>query len=98
MRLLSCLVILACLMFVSTTTAAEKKISFSRHIKPILAGKCYACHGPDEAERKAEMRLDVREVALEKHAFKPGNAKDSEIILRVTSTDPEQKMPPATSK
>src|SRR5436190_3900333 len=98
MRLLSCLLILACLVVVAPVAAAEKKISFSRHIKPILAGKCYACHGPDEAERKGEFRLDVREVALEKKVFKPGNAKESEIILRVTSTDPEMKMPPATSK
>ena len=98
MRLFSCLLILAGLVLVSPAPAADKKISFSRHIKPILAGKCYACHGPDEKERKAEMRLDVREVALEKHAFKPGSSKESELILRVTSTDPEQKMPPATSK
>jgi hypothetical protein len=97
MRLLSCL-ILAGLVFAPPAAAAEKKISFSQHIKPILAGKCYACHGPDEAERKGEFRLDVREVALEKHVFKPGNAKESELILRVTSTDPEMKMPPAASK
>ncbi|MFN0020360.1 MAG: PSD1 and planctomycete cytochrome C domain-containing protein [Pirellulaceae bacterium] len=97
MRLFSCL-ILAGLVFAAPGAAAEKKISFSQHIKPILAGKCYACHGPDEAERKGEFRLDVREVALEKHVFKPGNAKQSELILRVTSTDPEIKMPPGASK
>ena len=60
MRLFSCLLLLAVLVFVHSSAAAEKKISFSRHIKPILAGKCFACHGPDEAERKAEMRLDGR--------------------------------------
>ncbi len=98
MRLFSCVLILAGLVAVSSAAAAEKKISFSRYIKPILAGKCYACHGPDEAERKGEFRLDVREVALEKHVFKPGNSKESELILRVTSTDPEMKMPPVTSK
>ncbi len=77
--------------------AAEKKVSFSRHIKPILAGKCFACHGPDEKERKADLRLDVREVAVD-HAVKPGDAKASELMLRVTSKDPEQMMPPAGSK
>src|SRR6478672_11956806 len=96
MRLLSCL-ILAGLVFAPPAAAAEKKISFSRHIKPILAGKCYACHGPDEKERKGELRLDVREVAAEK-AFKAGSAKDSELIQRVTSTDPDMHMPPAASK
>ncbi|MBC7856769.1 MAG: PSD1 domain-containing protein [Pirellulaceae bacterium] len=98
MRLFSCLLLFVGLAVVSPSTAADKTISFSRYIKPILAGKCYACHGPDEAERKGEFRLDVREVALEKHVFKPGNSKESELILRVTSTDPEMKMPPATSK
>lgn len=96
MRLLSSL-ILAGLVFALPAAAAERKVSFSRDIKPILAGKCFACHGPDEAERKADLRLDVREVAVE-HAFKPGNSKGSELILRVTSTDPDQKMPPAESK
>lgn len=98
MRLFTRVLILAGLLIAAPITAAEKKISFSRHIKPILAGKCYACHGPDEAERKGEFRLDDRASALEKHVFKPGNGKESEIILRVTSADPEMKMPPVTSK
>src|ERR1051325_4391913 len=97
MRLFSCIVFFAALAATWPLSAAEKKISSSGHTKPILAGKCYACHGPDEKERKGELRLDVREVAAEK-AFKPGSAKDSELIQRVTSTDPEMHMPRAASK
>ena len=92
-----CCLLLSPVLFILPAAAAEKKVSFSRDIKPILAGKCFACHGPDQNERKADLRLDVREVAVE-HALKPGNAKGSELISRVTSTDPDQKMPPAGSK
>ena len=77
--------------------AAEKKISFSRQIKPILAGKCFACHGPDDKERKADLRLDVRDAGVA-DVIKAGKSQESELIARVTSSDPEKKMPPAGSK
>lgn len=78
-------------------TAAEPKISYSRQIKPILSGKCFACHGPDEKERKAELRLDLRDEALAS-SITPGKAADSEVIKRITSTDPDVQMPPPDSK
>lgn len=78
--------------------AAERPVNFARDIKPILAGKCFACHGPDESHREAELRLDTREGALEVGAFTPGKAETSELIARVTSSDPEKQMPPASSK
>ena len=49
---------------VASLPAAEPKISFTRQIKPILANKCFVCHGPDEKERKAELRLDMRDEAV----------------------------------
>jgi hypothetical protein len=78
-------------------SAAEAKISFTRQIKPILAGKCFACHGPDEKERKAELRLDVREEAVPS-VIKPGDGEHSEVVVRITSSDAETRMPPADSK
>jgi hypothetical protein len=77
--------------------AAEPAVSYSRDIKPLLAGRCYACHGPDEGKRKAKLRLDVREVAVKK-AIKPGNAAASPLVQRVTSTDADEVMPPPHSK
>lgn len=81
----------------SAAVAAPGKVSFQRDIKPLLTHRCFTCHGPDEAERKADMRLDVRDEAL-KGAIKPGNAKGSELYERITSTDPELVMPPPAGK
>jgi hypothetical protein len=77
--------------------AAERKISFSRDIKPILAGRCYACHGHDDKERQAEMRLDIGDEKA-KAALNPGKPGESELVKRITSTDPDEHMPPAASK
>ena len=82
---------------VPIASAAEPKISFTRQIKPILASRCLACHGPDEKERKADLRLDVRDMAVPA-AIKPGDAEHSELIYRITTEDAEVHMPPAKSK
>ena len=74
---------------------AEDPPSFNREIRPILAAKCFACHGPDKEQRKAELRLDVRESALETGAIVPGKPGDSELISRIHSKDDELRMPPA---
>jgi hypothetical protein len=77
--------------------AETKPVSYSRDIKPILATKCYACHGPDEGKRKAKLNLDERESAVRK-AIKPNDASASPMIERVTSTDEKRRMPPSASK
>jgi mono/diheme cytochrome c family protein len=79
------------------TKADAKPVSYSRDIKPILAGRCYACHGPDEGKRKAKLNLDERDSAVKK-AIKPGDAAGSPMIERVTSKDAKRMMPPAGSK
>ena len=68
----------------AAAAAEEPKISFTRQIKPILASKCFACHGPDEKERKAELRLDVRDEAVPA-VIKPGDAEHSELVVRITT-------------
>ncbi|MCA9199727.1 MAG: PSD1 domain-containing protein [Planctomycetales bacterium] len=71
-------------------------IEFNRDIRPILAEHCLHCHGPDSANRQADLRLDVENDA-KANAIEPGSPATSELILRITSTDPDLRMPPADS-
>ena len=75
----------------------DSKIDFARDIQPILAERCLLCHGPDEAE--AGLRLDLAEHATRKldsgeTAIRPGEPETSELIRRVTTDDPDKRMPP----
>ena len=81
----------------SAEPAGTKPVDYTRDIKPILSGQCYACHGPDEGKRKAKLRLDDRDSAV-KNAIVPGKADESALIERVSSDDPEEMMPPPASK
>jgi hypothetical protein len=82
----------------SPLAAAGADISYNRDVRPILARHCFACHGPDAKHREAELRLDDRTAALEHKAFIPGKPQESELIRRITSDDPEQRMPPPHTK
>ena len=65
---------------------------FSREILPVLSEHCFSCHGPDEGNRKADLRLDTRDGALT--VLTPGDSSASELLRRVISTDPAEQMPP----
>src|SRR5215468_891794 len=82
-------------LLISATQAAEtNQIQFNRDIRLILSENCYACHGPDKNQRKAKLRLDVREVALEKEAIVPGKPDKSKLVQHIFSNDPDEIMPP----
>ena len=75
---------------------------FDRDIRPILSDKCFACHGPDEKERKARLRLDRKEDAFKPlksgaSAIVPGDPEKSELITRLTAKDEDDVMPPPKS-
>jgi Protein of unknown function (DUF1553)/Protein of unknown function (DUF1549)/Concanavalin A-like lectin/glucanases superfamily/Planctomycete cytochrome C len=74
------------------------KLQFNRDIRPILLDACYACHGPDSAARKADLRLDDREAAIDAGAIVIGDADESELIRRILSEDPDEIMPPPEQK
>ncbi|MFN7795672.1 MAG: PSD1 and planctomycete cytochrome C domain-containing protein [Planctomycetota bacterium] len=80
---------------------AENPISYNRDIRPILADKCFACHGFDEKKREAGLRLDTAEGATFKRdgksAISPGDLAASLLWERVHATDPDVKMPPPDS-
>lgn len=81
--------------------ADDSTIDFAREIRPILSNQCFKCHGPDEESREAELRLDTQEGAFEDRggyqAVKPGDPEASEVIQRISSTDPDLQMPPPDS-
>ncbi len=82
---------------ISSTIAADvpvEEIQFNRDIRPILSDKCFYCHGPDASHREAKMRLDIREEALAKKAFVPGNPAESELVYRIFTDDEDDIMPP----
>src|SRR5262249_50711438 len=76
--------------------AAQKPL-YNRDIRPILAENCFACHGPDKAARKGDLRLDIRDEALKSGAFVPGKPGESPLVERIYSDVPAQLMPPAKS-
>ena len=75
-------------------------VDFNRDVRPILSDRCFKCHGFDAGTRKAKLRLDVREEAMKPaksgaSPIIPGTSAKSEVVLRITSTDPDEVMPPA---
>ncbi len=73
------------------------KLDYNEDVRPILSENCFYCHGPDGNKRKAKLRLDVREVALQKKAFVPGDPAASDLVKRLFSKDSEEVMPPPDS-
>ncbi len=100
--------LLVWLMFVSVllfqkVARTDEGFDFARDVRLVLADNCLGCHGQDPAARKAGLRLDVREEALKggksgKAAIVPGRSSLSELVARVTTTDPSKRMPPDDSK
>lgn len=76
---------------------------FNRDVRPILSNRCFKCHGPDEANQEAGLRLDLREAAIQEldsgeRAIVPGHADASELVARIMSDDPDLVMPPPHTK
>ncbi len=74
------------------------RVDFNFHVKPLLSDRCFKCHGPDEQQRKGGLRLDLKEAAfatLESghRAVVAGSTSKSELVRRITSTDPKVMMP-----
>src|SRR5262245_6174169 len=80
---------------------AHTSVDFKRDILPILANKCFACHGPDSSTRKAHLRLDQRDFALKKTRsgatpIVPRDVEHSELVRRIFAED-DERMPPKKS-
>jgi hypothetical protein len=84
----------------AASAAAPPTVDFRRDVLPILADNCFACHGPDAHARKANLRLDRAADALraDDPVIVPGRSAESEVVIRITSDDPEERMPPPRSR
>ena len=82
--------------------AAAERVRFNRDVLPILADRCFACHGFDNATRKAGLRLDhfagaTKRLESGTPSITPGDAANSELWKRLISDDPDVQMPPPKS-
>ncbi|CAN5310273.1 PSD1 and planctomycete cytochrome C domain-containing protein [soil metagenome] len=80
--------------FLIIPARASGEPDFNRDVRPILAARCFKCHGPDDAARKGKLRLDSHDAAAEVL----GKAGDSEFLRRIASMDENEVMPPPSTK
>ncbi len=91
------------LIAISLGLSKAEEIQFNKSIKPILSNNCFSCHGPDAKVVKGGLQLHLREKAISKleksgeRAINPGNRDESSLWHRITSTDPDEQMPPPES-
>src|SRR5579872_1362625 len=78
-------------------------LQFNRDIRPILSDRCFKCHGPDKASRKANLRLDTADGAYAERekshgrAIVPGKPEESLLCKKIFATNPDDAMPPPDS-
>ena len=89
-------------LIVSAPCSTAAAVDFRRDVMPILSDNCLECHGPDEATREADLRLDTPEGAFTeifgRAPIVPGDPDESEVIYRITTRDSEERMPPVDAK
>ncbi len=85
----------------SFSWAQDTPIRFGSEVRPILSNYCFRCHGPDDAHREADLRLDTLEGATtpvgDQQPIVPGSASTSYILERMRTTDESLRMPPIDS-
>ncbi len=102
-----CCAVIVAVVWTSLATASAHaatvadSVDFTRDVRPILADKCFHCHGPDPESRQADLRLDMWEStddllgAVEEVV--PGEPDESELVARITAKDSDVRMPPIDS-
>ena len=92
------LTLIGCL---SLNHAVAADVDFNRDVRPLLSDACFACHGPDAGPRQADLRLDQKEGLFRTidgvTVVDARSTDNSELLKRITSTDPDRMMPPPDS-
>ncbi|MDA7924598.1 PSD1 and planctomycete cytochrome C domain-containing protein [Mariniblastus sp.] len=95
-------IIFSCLISIlHNSYGQDGTVAFNRDVRPILSDRCFLCHGPDRASEQSkatDLRLDNRASAIELDVFDFDEPAKSELIVRITSVDPDTKMPPPDSQ
>ncbi len=88
--------------FAQPQPAAPKRVDFDREIRPILSDNCFQCHGPDEKNRMAGLRLDTRDGAFadrgKNKTLVPGDPASSWLYVRISAENKARRMPPPSSE
>ena len=85
------------LVFCFPLVVFSESLNFNRDVRPILSENCFYCHGVDGNKREADLRLDLREDAIDGGAIVPGDLEESEMYYRIHSTEEDEIMPPPDS-
>ena len=81
----------------SSTVFAQPALDFNRDIRPILAENCFYCHGQDGNKRQADLRLDLRDAAIQAGAIVENDSAASALMQRIMTDNPDELMPPPKS-
>lgn len=100
--MLKTLTVIVSLTAVGSLLRADEAPRYATEVRPILAAQCFACHGADDAARKGDLRLDLWETSGEDQSaaadvIDAGNPEEGEFIRRITTAQPDEKMPPPDS-
>lgn len=90
-----CIIALLVVMLSGSFAVGSDAISFSRDVLPILSEKCFQCHGPDEDQRQADLRLDEEEGAVS--ILNRPDGDGSEFLRRIETDVADETMPPVDS-
>jgi Protein of unknown function (DUF1549)/Protein of unknown function (DUF1553)/Concanavalin A-like lectin/glucanases superfamily/Planctomycete cytochrome C len=97
--LLAVLALMPAHLALASDDGRSQRVDFNFQVRPILSDKCFNCHGPDARNRKAGLRLDIKEGAFGTtqsgaHALVAGDLEASELYWRITAEDESERMPP----
>ena len=96
-----CTVVMVCSAWLWGEFLVAAEVDFMRDIRPILSDRCFHCHGPAEKQRQADLRLDKPDgphgayrTADGTTVIQPGQLAASELWKRISTDDPDLRMPP----